>query len=97
MEALLDAGYAEFPYELGNFAAQGFKTPTGKVELYSETLAKPGLDPLPDYLPPRSDRAPATPRRDFPLVLLTGAREMAYHHSRSHGRASCRESVCQYV
>src|SRR3546814_10784814 len=37
MEALLEAGYAEFPYELGNFAAQGFKTPTGKVELYSET------------------------------------------------------------
>ena len=91
METLLEAGYAEFPYELGNFAAQGFKTPTGKVELYSETLAKLGLDPLPDYLPPRPDRASDAQRRDFPLVLLTGAREKTYHHSRFREQAWARK------
>jgi len=29
-----------------------FKTPSGKIELYSETFAEHGYDPLPDYTPP---------------------------------------------
>jgi thiosulfate reductase / polysulfide reductase chain A len=82
MEALLETGYADFPYTLGDFEKQGFRTPTGKVELYSETLAELGLDPLPDYVPPSREQAPAELRRDYPLVLLTGAREKTYHHSR---------------
>ena len=34
-----------------------FRTPTGKIELYSTELAKAGLDPLPRYTPP--EEAPA--------------------------------------
>lgn len=82
METLLETGYARFPYALGNFEAQGFRTPTGKVELYSETLASLGLDPLPDVVPTRVERTPEAARREYPLVLLTGAREKSYHHSR---------------
>lgn len=79
---LMERGFAEFDYALGNFEEQGFKTPTGKVELYSETLAELGLDPLPDYDPPRAETAAQGVREAFPLILLTGAREKTYHHSR---------------
>ncbi len=39
MAELLETGYASFPYELGNFDKAGFRTGTGKLELYSERLA----------------------------------------------------------
>ena len=39
--ALRRDGFVEFPYELGNFSAQVFKTPSGKIELHSSTLANP--------------------------------------------------------
>ena len=81
-EQLESKGYATFSYELGNFEQQGFKTPTGKVELYSETLKDLGLDPLPDFVPPRVETAGVAVRDAYPLVLLTGAREKTYHHSR---------------
>ena len=79
---LEEKGFARFPYELGNFADAGFRTPTGRIELYSETLARLGLDPLPDFVPPRADSVAPELRADYPLILLTGAREKAYHHSR---------------
>ena len=54
------------------FAQGGFGTPSGKCELYSATMAKLGLDPLPNYTPPHED--PQT-RPDlaarFPLQLLS--------------------------
>ncbi|MEE2970301.1 MAG: molybdopterin-dependent oxidoreductase [Pseudomonadota bacterium] len=87
-DALEKKGYAEFPYELRNFDAVGFKTPTGKIELYSETLDKLGLDPLPNYEPPRAER---DNEDDYPLTLLTGAREKTYHHSRYRDQAWARK------
>jgi thiosulfate reductase/polysulfide reductase chain A len=75
-------GFFEFPYELGNFSAQAFKTPSGKIELYSSTLANLGLDPLPDHVRPLYERATGLVSTDFPLVLQTGQREKTYHHSR---------------
>ena len=89
-DELEEKGYQTFPYRLGDFDAAGFRTPTGRIELYSETLARLGLDPLPDYVPPRADRAPPVLRRDYPLILLTGAREKAYHHSRYRDQAWAR-------
>lgn len=88
-DALMDKGYAEFPHEFGNFEGQGFKSGTGKVELHAETLAGLGLDPLPAYAPPRGEQAAPELRREYPLILLTGAREKTYHHSRyrDHGWA----------
>ena len=80
--ALRRDGFVEFPYELGNFSAQVFRTPSGKIEVYSSTLAKLGLDPLPDHVTPLYERATALVSADFPLVLQTGQREKTYHHSR---------------
>ncbi|MGB9905642.1 MAG: molybdopterin-containing oxidoreductase family protein, partial [Desulfotomaculales bacterium] len=50
-------------------------TPSGKVELYSQTLKDHGYDPLPVYLEPA--RSPVnTPElaREYPLILISGAR-----------------------
>ena len=37
------------------YANGEFKTPTGKCELYSESMRQAGLDPLPVYTPPAED------------------------------------------
>ena len=89
MEQLRETGYATFPSTPKGYEDTGFRTPTGKVELYSERLAALGLDPLPDHIPPRVARADAGTRAEWPLLLLTGAREKSYHHSRyrDHGWA----------
>lgn len=91
METLLEKGWVTFPYTVGDLENQVFRTPTGKVELYSETLAKLGLDPLPDYVPPRVTREGPSVRTTYPLTLLTGAREKTYHHSRFREQAWARK------
>jgi anaerobic selenocysteine-containing dehydrogenase len=64
----------------GEYLKRGFKTPSGKVELYSETLAKHGYDPLPTpkepYESPYSEGC-----GEYPLVLTTGSRLVLYTHS----------------
>jgi anaerobic selenocysteine-containing dehydrogenase len=60
------------PRDYTPFAEGNFGTPSGKCEFYSETMARMGLDPLPNYTPPHED--PQT-RPDlaarFPLQLLS--------------------------
>ncbi len=53
----------------------GFKTPTGKVELYSSVLEKLGYDPLPFYVEPEESPY-STPElcNEFPMILSTGGR-----------------------
>ena len=82
MRGLKKKGYAQFDYEHRDFDENSFKTPSQKVELYSQTLKQIGLDPLPGYDPVTRDSVPSTLKTLYPLVLLTGAREKAYHHSR---------------
>ncbi|MDP1751331.1 MAG: molybdopterin-dependent oxidoreductase [Reyranella sp.] len=47
---------------------QPFKTPSGKLEFYSEQLAKQGLPPMPDWMPDAFEVAEAA---KWPLRLLT--------------------------
>ena len=91
MSQLEQDGFAEFPYTLGDFESKPFKSPTGKVELYLETLAELGLDPLPGFVQPTADLASANDKTRFPLTLLTGIREKAYHHSRVREQAWLRK------
>lgn len=84
-------GFFEFHSGTGNFAEQLFKTPSGKVELYSNMLAGLGLDPLPDYVAPLYARVSTEVNLDFPLVLQTGQREKTYHHSRFREQAWARK------
>jgi anaerobic selenocysteine-containing dehydrogenase len=48
----------------------GFKTPSGKVEIYSQTLADQGLDPLPDGTPSLDVEGMGK----YPLQLITPPR-----------------------
>ncbi|GAB4249287.1 MAG: molybdopterin-dependent oxidoreductase [Thermoleophilia bacterium] len=70
------------------YLEDGFRTPSGKVELVSSLLARfadsHGYDALPTYRPPRHS-AEATPdlAADFPLVLNTGSRLPMFIHSRT--------------
>lgn len=88
LATLAARGYAEFEHRLGDFAAQAFKTPSGKVELYSQRMQAAGLDPLPDCVPPAASlaRDPA-----YPYTLQTGLREKTYHHSRFREQAWARK------
>ncbi len=85
---LASDGYAAFDYVQGDFERQVFKTPSGKVELWSQRMADAGLDPLPDYTPTGAsgENDPA-----YPFTLQTGLREKTYHHSRFREQAWARK------
>ena len=84
-------GWAPFDFKLGNFEETGFRTPSGKIELWSETLDTLGIDPLPGFVTPRSESADPETRASYPLILITGAREKTYHHSRYRDQAWARK------
>lgn len=70
-------------YEWGAALARGVATPTGKIELFSETIAayrRPELDPLPVY----ADSFDAADAAEFDLTLCAGARNPGMLHSRLH-------------
>jgi anaerobic selenocysteine-containing dehydrogenase len=77
MEALLERGWVRLnvPRPFLPYAEGGFPTPSGKCELYSETLARQGLDPLPTFTPPVEfpEAAPELARR-YPLALISSPR-----------------------
>jgi anaerobic selenocysteine-containing dehydrogenase len=76
----------------GTLRENGFPTPSGKVEIYSETLEKFGYDPLPTYLEPFESPV-STPDdvADYPLVLTTGARQLHFTHTQHHNISALRE------
>jgi anaerobic selenocysteine-containing dehydrogenase len=66
--------YTEKLYDA--YKKKGWKTPSGKIEIYSETFKKAGFDPLPKPL-----ETPLSPTKEYPLLLTTGARTNEYIHS----------------
>lgn len=68
----------------GSALFRGLSTPSGKIELYSERIARlgvPGLDPLPVYADSDDDADPEA----YPFVMCAGARLPNAIHSRFHG------------
>jgi anaerobic selenocysteine-containing dehydrogenase len=59
------------PNAAAPFAQGNFPTPSGKCQLYSSSLEKQGLDPLPHYIPPHEDpqTKPELASR-FPLQMI---------------------------
>ena len=51
------------------FAKGGFATPSGKAELYSESLAAQGMDPVVSFVPAEESRLSGQAKK-FPLELL---------------------------
>ncbi len=78
LKALSDEGlfYADKRYR--KYEVEGFKTPSGKVEIYSEVLAAAGFSPLPTYTPVESYGVGSP---EYPLILVTGSRSPYYVHS----------------
>ena len=79
---------AQWPAQPGKILANGFHTPSGKFEFYSNTIAaidpKFGLDPLPSYRDSLEDQNDPETREKYPFYLCTGARLAHAVHSRVH-------------
>jgi anaerobic selenocysteine-containing dehydrogenase len=70
----------------------GFKTPSQKVEIYSETMAQLGYDGLPTFHEPfESPVSKPDLAKTYPLILITGARTEGYTHSRFRNMPSLRK------
>ncbi len=93
-------GFIKVPIRYRKFEQQGFKTPTGKIELYSTRLEALGYPPLPHY-----EEAPETPisapevATEFPLVLTTGGRIPFFFNSEHRQiaklRRGCRDPIAE--
>jgi len=74
-DELRERGSIWRPMTYRKHETRGFKTESGKVELYSLALEKLGYAPLPYYAePPESPVSAPDVAKEFPYVLTTGAR-----------------------
>jgi anaerobic selenocysteine-containing dehydrogenase len=77
----------EMPYikgetEYRKYERKGFSTPTKKVELYSTIFEEWGYDPLPRYREiPESPVSKPEIAKEYPYILITGARCPVFFHS----------------
>lgn len=70
------------PVKYKKYEEAGFKTPSGKVELYSGIFEEYGYDPLPYHKEnPLSPVATPEIHKEYPLILITGSRVITYYHS----------------
>jgi len=70
------------PMQYKKYEQTGFNTPSGKVELYCALMAEYGYDPLPNYAEnPESPVNSPELLSDYPLILITGGRHIAFYHS----------------
>ena len=96
IKMLTDEKPGGMPLELqyGIFREKGFPTPSGKVEIYSETMEKFGYDPMPTYREPWESPV-STPdlAREYPLILTTGTRYIEFLHTQGRNIPKLRELV----
>jgi anaerobic selenocysteine-containing dehydrogenase len=77
---------------LRKYRKEGFNTPSGKIEIYSETLAKYGYNPLPEYKEPaESPLGQPEVAEEYPLTLTNGGRTIYFTHGQHRNLASLRE------
>lgn len=70
---------------------EGFDTPSGKAELYSATLKDHGYDPLPTFREPAESPISRPDIADrYPLILVTGPRQLVFTHSQFRNVPSLR-------
>jgi len=80
--------------EFQKYLKKGFGTPSKKVEIYSEMLEKHGYDPIPTFHEPaESPLSRPDLAKEYPLLLITGARTIAYLHSEYRNLPSLRKMV----
>jgi anaerobic selenocysteine-containing dehydrogenase len=75
-------GSIKVPFHYRKYEDGGFRTPTGRIELYATRLEQMGYAPLPHYEePPESPLATPDVAEQFPLVLTTGGRISQFFNS----------------
>ncbi len=80
--------------EFQKYLKDGFNTPSGKVEIYSQTMKDYGHDPLPTFHEPaESPVSQPDLAEKYPLILISGARTIAFTHSRYRNLPSLRRLV----
>jgi len=76
------------------YGVKAFRTPSGKAELYSETLEKFGYDPIPTHREPAySPVSSSELMKEYPLILNTGARILEYTHTQMRNIPQLRARV----
>ena len=71
-----------------------FRTPSKKIELYSQTLADYGYDPLPVHVEPsKSPVSSPELAKKYPLILTTGARILYYTHTQFRNVPALRQAA----
>jgi len=92
-DELKQKGFVKVPFKYRKYLNGGFKTPTGKIELYSTRFEQLGYAPLPSYQePPESPlRTPEIATR-YPLVLTTGGRISFFFNSEHRQIAKLRKA-----
>lgn len=85
--------YVRGEVEYEKYKKKGFSTPTGKFELYSTLMEKWGYDPLPKYREP-TESPISTPElfKDYPYILVTGARSPGFFHTENRQLKTVRET-----
>ncbi|MFC2046780.1 molybdopterin-dependent oxidoreductase [Chloroflexota bacterium] len=84
--------YAEMEFK--KYLRNGFNTPSGKVEIYSETLKEYGHDPLPAFHEPMESPVSRPDLVEkYPLFFLAGQKTKAYTHSQFRNISSLRKLV----
>jgi anaerobic selenocysteine-containing dehydrogenase len=74
------------------YEKRGFRTPSGKVELYSSILEGFGYDPLPIYKEPaESPLSQPALAQEYPLLCNNGVKPLVHTHSQFHGLPGIRE------
>ncbi len=73
------------PKEYKTYERKGFRTPSGKIEIFSETLEQAGHEPLPTHREPsQSPISSPDLAKEYPLILTTGTRVLEYLHTQMH-------------
>lgn len=90
-DQLKSQDYVPIPIEYRKYEKSGFGTATGKFEIYSTAMRDWGYDPLPLHAEP-AESPVSTPDRfkDYPLLLITGAKQAQYYHSQGRQIPSLR-------
>ena len=83
------------PLEYYRYQKNGFKTPSGKVEIYSSIFEKNGCDPLPTYTEPfQSPQKTPEMTKAYPLIM-TSARRPFFRHTENRQNPLLREQ-CRF-
>ncbi len=75
----VEFGMLKGRWETRGFESNGFKTPSGKIELYSQRLEDWGYDPLPAYREQISGTGRLAFSKAFPLTLTSAKDPFSFH------------------